>query len=192
MQANRGHVRLILLCLWFAIVGCRAHLPALPPGITLQPGRYLTAVFQAPEFVPDQAAYSLETFTVDATQGVEAGTFQALLRTELTRALEANGLKQEASQEACRLSGSIQLAALRGTRLRFIFGSISVELIVSGTITRGEEILFAFQDRVKITSPTRAGTAAPKEVEILLRQAVQTFAAHLLNELLLRKLPPEG
>jgi hypothetical protein len=157
----------------------------------LQPGRYLTTVFLAPEFAPDQTAYSLETFTVDATQGVEAGTFQALLRTELARALEANGLKQETSQEACRLSGSVQLAALRGTRLRFIFGSISVELIVSGTITRGEEILFAFQDRVDITSPTRAG-AAPKEVEILLRQAVQTFAAHLLNELLLRKLPPEG
>ncbi len=191
MQANRGPVRLFLILLWVASMGCRAHLPAPPPGITLQPGRYLTAVFQAPEFAPDQTAYSLETFTVDASQGVEAGAFQTLFRTELARALEANGLKQETSQEACRLSGSVQLAALRGTRLRFIFGSISVELIVSGTITRGEEILFAFQDRVDITSPTRAGTA-PKEVEILLRQAVQTLAVHLLNELLLRKLPPEG
>ncbi len=191
MQANRGHARVFLILLWVAIMGCRAHLPAPPPGITLQPGRYLTAVFQAPEFAPDQTAYSLETFTVDASQGVEAGAFQTLFRTELARALEANGLKQETSQEACRLSGSVQLAALRGTRLRFVFGSISVELIVSGTITRGEEILFAFQDRVNITSPTRAGTA-PKEVEILLRQAAQTFAAHLLNELLLRKLPPEG
>ncbi len=190
MQANRGYVRLILLCLWVAMVGCQAHLPALPPGITLQPGRYLTAVFQAPEFAPEQAAYSLETFTVEATQGVEARTFQTLLRTELARALDANGLKQEASQEACRLSGSVQLAALR-TRLRFIFGSISVELIVSGTITRGDQTLFAFQDRVNITSPTGA-RVAPKEVEILLRQAVQTFAAHLLNELLLRKLVPEG
>ena len=36
-----------------------------------------------------------------------------------------------------------------------------------------------------MTSPVNPGTPAPKERELLLGQAVRTFAAHLLNELLL-------
>jgi hypothetical protein len=82
--------------------------------------------------------------------------------------------------------------ALRGAALRFFRGKIDADLVVSGAITRGGDTLFAFQDRFRLSSPVNPGPPAPKEDDLLLRQAAQTFATHLLNELLLYGLPADG
>ena len=68
-------------------------------------------------------------------------------------------------------------------------GKISAGLEVSGAITREGQTLFAFRDRVRVTSPVKPGPPAPKEGELLLRQAVQAFVNHLLTELLLHGPP---
>jgi hypothetical protein len=43
-----------------------------------------------------------------------------------------------------------------------------------------------------MSSPVNPGPPAPKEDELLLRQAARTFASHLLNEMLLYWPPAEG
>ena len=106
------------------------------------------------------------------------------MQEELTRALGANGLKLD-PQSPTALSGTVQQVEIRGATFRFILGRLTAYLTVQGAIRRGDETLFAFQDRLKVTSPVNPGTPAPKERELLLGQAVRTFAAHLLNELLL-------
>lgn len=167
-------------------------LPSAPGGVTLQPGRYLKEYYRAPGFTPDRVTYALTPFTLETAQGVAPDTFQSLLMSELAQAFKANGLKLARSGDACQVSGAVQLVRVSGTSLRFLFGKISVDLIVSGAITQGEQTLFAFKDRVQLTSPLNPGLAAPKEVELLLKQAARTFASHLLTELLLHGLPPEA
>ena len=167
-------------------------LPSAPGGVTLQPGRYLTEHYRAPEFTPDRLTYALTPFTLQTAQGVAPDTFQPLFLAELARAFEANGLELAPPGDACLVSGTVQLVRVSGTSLRFLFGKISADLIVSGAITQGEQTLFAFFDRVQLTSPLNPGLAAPKEVELLLKQAARTFASHLLTELLLHGLPPEA
>lgn len=161
-------------------------LPAAPAGVTLQPGRYLERYYRAPGFAPDQVSYTLGPFTVELAQGVAPDTFLPLLQTELARAWENNGLKLASRGEAYLLSGTVHQVSVRGTGLRFLFGKIAATLIVSGTIAKGDQTLFAFQDHLNVTSPTRSGRPAPKEVELLLRQATRDFTTHLLNELLLQ------
>lgn len=179
---------LCLACLW----GCVPRVsPAVPAGVTLQPGRYLTAYYRAPDFTPAQATYALTPFSVETAQGFPADTFQTLFMEELTQAWQANGLRV-APQEDTVLSGVIQYVAIRGTTFRFIRGKIDADLIVSGAITRGDNTLFACQDRITLSSPVNPGPAAPKEAELLLRMAARTFANHLLNEMLLYWPPEEG
>ncbi len=178
---------LAVVLLW----GCAPRVPsAMPAGVTLQPGRYLTASYRAPDFLPDKASYVLEPFPVQSTE-VDPETFQAQLQEELTRAFRANGLKVDPHGDAT-LKGTVSLVEIRGTTFRFITGKITVYLLVEGTISRSGETLFAFQDLVKLTSPVNPGPPAPKERELLLSQATRTFAVHLLNELLLYGLPAEG
>jgi hypothetical protein len=172
--------------------GCLPRLaPATPPGVTLQPGRYLSMFYRAPDFTPERAAYLLEPFSIGEAQGVSTQTFQTLLREELLRAWQANGLKVSPRGDAV-LTGTVQYVALRGLSFRFITGKISADLVVSGALTRGGETLFAFQDRIHLNSPVKPGPAAPKEGELLLLEAARTLSAHLLNELLLYGLPVEG
>jgi hypothetical protein len=159
-------------------------LPAVPPSLTLQPGRYLTAYYRAPDFNPAQATYILKPFPVETIQGFSANTFQTLFMQELTQAWQANGLRIVPQGDTV-LSGVVQYVALRGTTLRIIRGRIDAVLIVSGVITRGDNTLFACQDRISLSSPVNPGPSAPKEKELLLRLAARTFADHLLNELLL-------
>jgi hypothetical protein len=83
------------------------------------------------------------------------------------------------------LNGTVQDVEIRGTKLRFITGRITGYLTVEGTITRGGEVLFAFQDRISLSSPLNPGPPAPREKELLLNEAIRTFTIHLLNELLL-------
>ena len=172
---------LALVCLW----GCAPHLaPTLPAGLALQPGRYLTSSYRAPDFDPARTTYALESFPVETAQGVDPAAFQVQLQEELTRALGANGLKLD-PQSPTVLSGTVQQVEIRGVTFRFLTGKITAYLTVQGVIRRGDETLFAFQDRLKLSSPVNPGSPAPKERELLLAQAVRTFAAHLLNELLL-------
>jgi len=172
---------LTLIVLW----GCAPRLaPALPAGIALQPGRYLTASYRAPDFPANRTTYALEPFTMAAAQGVAPETFQAQFQEELSRAFKDNGLKLD-PQSDTRLAGTVQQVAVKGAFFRFIAGKISVHLVVSAAITRGDDLLFACQDRISLDSPVNPGPPAPREAELLLQQAARTFAVHLLNELLL-------
>ena len=172
------------LTLWL-IWGCAPRLaPALPADIVLQPGRYLTSVYRAPDFPAARTVYGLEPFTIQAAQGVDPQGFQTQLQDELARAFKANGLKIDPKSDTV-LRGTVQSVEIRGASIRFITGKITAYLTISGAISRGDETLFAFQDRISLTSPVNPGPPAPRERELLLHLAVRTFAIHLLNELLL-------
>ena len=172
---------LTMMLIW----GCAPRMtPILAGDLTLQPGRYLTASYRAPDFAANRTAYALEPFTIPAAQGLDPEAFPAQLQAELSRAFQANGLKIDPDSDTV-LSGTVSRLTIRGAPLRFIFGKITVELTVEGRVTRGAETLFAFQDRISLTSPVNPGPSAPKEKELLLNQAARTFAFHLLNELLL-------
>ncbi len=172
--------------------GCMPRLaPATPPGVALSPGCYLTSYYRAPEFNPAQATYVLTPFEVSTAQGVAADTFQGLFMEELTLAWRANGLKVSPQGDTV-VNGVVQFVAIRGAVLRFLRGKIDADLVVSAAITRGDDTLFACQDRISLGSPVNPGPPAPKEDELLLRQAARTFAIHLLNEMLLYWPPAEG
>jgi hypothetical protein len=172
---------LLIFCLW----GCAPKIaPTLPGGLALQPGRYLTSSYRAPDFDPARTACALESFLVEIAREVDPETFQKQFQEELSRALKANGLKID-PQSPTVLSGAVQQVQIHGAAFRFLAGRITASLTVQGTISRGGEILFAFQDRLKVSSPVNPGPPAPKERELLLNQAAHTFAAHLMNELLL-------
>ena len=172
--------------------GCLLRpLPGPIAGVTLQPGRFLTGFYSAPDFAPEKVTYDLEPFTVEQAREVDPHDFQALLQTELVQTWEANGLKVKGPQGVCRLTGAVRLVSVKGTQLRFLMGRISARLEVSGAITQEGRTVFAFSDRVQVSSPVNPGPAAPKEREILLRQAARTFVNHLLTELLLYR-PPDS
>jgi hypothetical protein len=171
--------------------GCVPRVPpATPPGLTLTPGRYLTAYYRAPDFAPAQVTYVLTPFPVEMAQGTPADV-QDLFMQELDRAWRANGLKISLQGDT-DLTGVIQYVAVRGAAFRFLTGKIDADLVVSGAISRDDVTLFAFQDRVSLSSPVNPGPPAPKESDLLLRQAVRTFAGHLLNEMLLYWPSAEG
>jgi hypothetical protein len=183
---------LLLALLLVHLGGCAPRLaPAVPPGLALEPGRYIAAVYRNPDFTPIGVTYAVKPFSVEMARGVDPGTFQGLLQTELVQAMEANGLKL-APQGDATLTGVVQQVELRGKPLRFITGKICADLLVSGTISHQDQTLLAFQDRIHFTSPVNPGPPAPKEDELLLRQVAQTFAVHLLNELLLYWPPAAG
>lgn len=175
------------LCLALLMVcggGCHRPLPAPAPGVTLLPGRYLEGSYRAPGFAPGEAAYELQAFTVEEIRGLDRDTFLDLLQTDLAQAFEANGLKLKSGTGVCRVSGSVRRMTMQGALLRSLLGTISVHLEVSGAITREGQTLFAFSDRVRITSPVNLGPPAPKERELLVQQALRAFFHHLLTEML--------
>ncbi len=179
---------LSMMLIW----GCAPRMtPILIGDVALQPGRYVTASYRAPDFAANRTTYALEPFTVPAAQGVDPEAFQAQLQAELSRAFQANGLKIDPGSDTV-LGGTVPRLAIRGTSLRFILGKITARLTVEGRITRGAETLFAFQDRITLASPLNPGPPAPKEKELLLNLAARTFASHLLNELLLYWPAEEG
>jgi len=181
----------LALCLALLMVGGGCVPRPLPPvsGVTLQPGRFLEGFYLAPDFAPGRVTYDLEPFTVEQARGVDPGSFQALFQEELARAWEANGLKVKGPKGDCRVSGAVSLVSIRGTTLRFLTGKIFAELSVSGAITKEGQTVFAFSDRVELNSPVNPGPPAPREQELLLRQAARTFVNHLLTELLLYRPP---
>jgi hypothetical protein len=181
------------LCLWvtsvlaalalFMACGPRARPPA-PAGAPLQPGQYVQASVFAPDFQPDKVSYTLGAFTA-APNPASAGAFLKIFQDELGRAWKAQGLKLDQGAKACLLTGAIENLAVRGTRLRWLTGRIHASLSISGTITRGDQVLFAFRDQVSVSSPLAPGLAAPREQELLLRQLAREAIFRLLNELLL-------
>lgn len=182
---KRTSLGLLLALMMIGAWGCAPRLaPVIPSDIALQPGRYLTAYYRAPDFEATQATYSLSPFTVAGAQGVAPDTFQTILQDELRRAWQANGLKATPQGDAV-LTGTVQQITVRGGSIRFIIGKIWSDLTISGALIRGDQTLFAFQDRVHLTSPVTPGWPAPKEDELLLRQVARTFVSHLLDEILL-------
>jgi hypothetical protein len=185
IKKKRTSLGLVAALTLMVIWGCAPKLaPTLPGSLALQPGRYLTSVYRAPDFQAARTVYALEPFTVQATRGVEPAVFQKQLQADLARAFQANGLRLDPKSDTV-LSGTVQGVEIRGTALRFITGRITGYLTIEGTIARGGEVLFAFQDRISLSSPLNPGPPAPREKELLLDQAVRIFTIHLLNELLL-------
>jgi hypothetical protein len=179
-----------LSLVWFW--GC-AHWPAPTPpnGIVLQPGHYVTSSYRARDFAANRTVYALGEFTVSGAHDVDPVAFQAQFQEALSQAFRANGLKLDPHSDTI-LRGTVQRIDLRGESFRFLTGKITAYLTVEGNISRGDKILFAFQDRLKVFSPVNPGPPAPKEKELLLNQAARTFATHLLNELLLYWPEAEG
>ena len=176
-----------------ALLGCAATpSPAPSLGVALTPGRYLAWYGYTPGFAPDQAVYRLGSFTVTEARNTSADRFLSVFNGELTRAFTANGLKWADTPEACQASGEIRLIQVKGASLRFLRGRITGVLEVAGRITKGEQVLFAFHDRLTLDSPLSPGAAAPKETELLLQHLCREFAQRLLTELLLQGLPRDS
>ncbi len=183
------------LCLWMTSVlaaliiagacGLRQVQAPAPAGVPLQPGTYVKESYFAPDFKPDEVSYTLGNFTVAEAVGAPTEVFQKIFQDELVSAWQAQGLKLGAGKQACLFSGTIGDLAVRGTRLRWLTGRLHAALSISGAITRGDQVLFAFRDQVDVSSPLAPGPAAPREQELLLRQLARETIHHLLNELLL-------
>jgi hypothetical protein len=190
----KEHLILALTLTLLLGLGCAPRRLASPGGVALKPGDYLEASYRAPDFDPEQVSFILEPFTVQQAQGVAPEVFQTLLKAELAKALADNGLSTTPSEDQppCPLSGTVEQVRVKGSRFRWLIGQISGDLAVSGTIRRGEEVIFAFQDRVRLVSPINPGPPPPKETELLLKQVAHIFATHLLNELLLQGFAPGG
>ena len=181
---------LVMVPAWLA-GGCAPRPAPIVGGITLPPGSYVTASYRAPGWAAARTSYALSPFQVQAALGVAPETFQALLQEEISRALQANGLKVNPHSDTV-LGGTVSHLEVRGASLRFITGSITAALTVEGQVSRGSEVLLAFQDQIRISSPVNPGAPAPRETELLLTLAARTCADHLMNELLLTGAPPEA
>jgi len=169
--------------------GCGPRrLPAAPAdlaGLPFQPGQYVQESYFAPNFKPDEVSYRFDPFTVAPDSDAPVEAFLETFQDELVRAWVAQGLKVEQGNNACLLTGNIQRLSIKGGRLRWLTGRIHASLAISGALTQGEQVLFAFRDQVNVSSPLAPGRAAPREQELLLRQLARETIYHLLNELLL-------
>jgi hypothetical protein len=161
-------------------------LPPPPAGLPLlHPGQYVQESYFAPDFKPEEASYTFAAFTVSPGSEALGEAFRQALQDELARAWQAQGLKVEQGKNVARVSGTIQSLSIKGARLRWLSGRIFASLTIAGTIARGEQVLFAFQDQVDLSSPVSPGLAAPREQELFLHQLAREAAHHILNELLL-------
>ncbi len=185
------------LCLWVTSVlavltvgacGPRLMLPAAPAGVPLQPGIYVKESYLAPGFKPEEMSYILDDFTVTEANGASPELFLPIFQDELSKSWQAQGLKLGPGESAATLSGTIQNLAVQGARLRWLTGRLQASLVIAGTITRGNRVLFAFQDALEVSSPLAPGPPAPREQELLLRQLAREAIHHILNELLLKAL----
>ncbi len=160
-------------------------LPPLPAVPTYPPGQYVLESYVAPNFKPEDLSYTIAPFAMGPHSQVAAETFLKIFQEELVRAWQAQGLKLSPGAPASLVSGTIQQLAIRGAQLRWLTGRLHAELTITGAITRGEEVLFAFKDQVNLSSPLSPGLAAPKEQDLLLRQLAREAVHRVLNELLL-------
>lgn len=171
--------------------GCGPRaLPPLPAEFNCQPGRYVQESYFAANFTPEELTYTINPFTWGPGNDGAAESFLKIFQDELVSSWQAQGLQLGQGEQAGRLSGTIQHLSLQGARLRWLTGRLHAALVISGTITRGDQVLFAFRDQVNLSSPVAPGLAAPKEEDLLLRQLARETVHHLLNELLLSGTQP--
>lgn len=188
MAMRRGFS--LMICILAAAVAaleaCGPRLLSpLPADLTFPPGHYVQESYFAPNFKPEDLSYELVTFAMALNSEAPWETFLKIFQEELVRAWRAQGLKVGPGENAGRLSGTIQHLALRGAHLRWLTGRLHAELTLTGTITRRDEVLFAFKDQVNLSSPLVPGLAAPKEQDLLLRQLAREAVHRILNEMLL-------
>jgi hypothetical protein len=183
-------IRVLLLLFIGGGLGCA---PALHSpdwqGITLQPGRYLSQYFKSPDFSPAPATYHLEDFPLEQVKGLEAGLAARLFQEELRGAMKNNGLNLKPEAAGCILSGQVSLLNLGIPALRWLGGRSNAHLLVTGEIRQGQNIVFAFQDRVNFSLPIDPRRQSSLEPELIARRVIQQFAYNLLNELLLPSPP---
>jgi len=173
-----------------AVAACRPRVwPAGSTAAPFQPGRYVTESYFSPDFQPQQTAFTLAAFPVTRADNVSADAFEKIFQEELLLAWQEQGLKPAAGRDAARVSGTIHRVSVRGARLRWLTGQLHASLVVSGEITRGSQVLFAFRDQVFLSSPVAPGRASPQEKDLLLRHLARETVHHLLNELLLHGPP---
>lgn len=179
----------LISCLLAALTALGAcgprPLPAASAGLPFQPGRYVKESYFAPDFKPVEATYAVNAFPVTAARNAASEAFSKLFQEELVRAWQAQGLKVGSGKKTCRLSGTIYHLSVKGARFRFLTGRLRATLTISGAITLGDQVLFAFRDRVTMSSPVAPGLGVPKEKELLLSQLARETVFHLLNELML-------
>lgn len=160
-------------------------LPSAPLPVPLEAGRYVKERYVAPGFTTGNLACELGPFTYSGPPDNLGAVFLPLFTEEWQRVWQAQGLKPGPEASPCRLTGTIDHLAVRGTRLRWFAGRLHGELVLSGTLTREDQVLFAFRDRIRAFSPLAPGPAAPKEQELLLRFLAREAVTRLVNELLL-------
>jgi len=185
----------ILVVLAVLASGCAGGvkpLPGAPAGAIWQPGRYVQSSFFAPDFKPEEMSYTLAAFPVEQAERAPAAAFEKIFQAELVRAWQAQGLKLGPAEPAAALSGAIHHLALRGARLRWLSGRVHACLTISGAVTQGGRVVYAFRDQVQFSSPLAPGLAAPREQEMLLRALAREAVHHILNELLLQGRTPES
>ena len=176
----------IFLAALTAVSACGPRaLPPQPAAVVFLPGKFVRESYFAPAFKPADTTYSLNAFPVARASNASAEAFQKIFAEELIRAWQAQGLKIGSGKDACSLSGTIHHLAVRGARLRWLTGRLFASLTISGTLTRGTQVLFAFRDQVYLSSPLAPGLAAPMEKDLLLARLAREAVNHILNELLL-------
>ncbi len=184
MRRNILSWPLVLLALCLAS-GCTPRpLPGEAAGLALQPGNYLSRFFRAADFSPQMQLFRIEAFSLGEVVGLDPELAGQLFQEELQAALTDNGLRVAGDQAGCAVTGAIDHLSLRSPFIRFFTGKSHADLLVSGAISQGENVVFAFQDRVAFTvlvSPRQP----PLEPPLLARRAFRQFAHNLLNELLL-------
>jgi hypothetical protein len=163
-----------------------------PAGVLWQPGRYVLSSFFAPDFKPEDVSYTLAAFPVEQADRAPAVAFEKIFQAELVRVWQAQGLKIGPGEQAVTLSGTIHHLSLRGVRVRWLTGRVHASLTISGAVTQGGKVVFAFRDQVHLSSPLAPGPTAPREQELLLARLAREAVHHILNELLLQGRNPES
>ncbi len=186
--------RILLVLMVLILMGnCGPRtLPAAAGSVPRQPGRYVQESFVASDFNPAEVAYTFAAFPVEQGDRAPSEAFQNIFQEELLRAWQAQGLQVKPGGNSGRLAGVIHRLSLRGTRVRWLTGRIHASLSLSGTITFGDRVVFAFWDSLRVSSPVAPGPAAPREQELLLRRLAREAVHRLLNELLLQGRNPES
>lgn len=184
----------LALAALLAVAACAPGPLAPPaPGLSLKSGRYVLESYVAPGVNPGELACALLPFTWAAPPGHRDKAFLKLYQEELARAWQAQGLKVGPPESPCHLSGTIHELSVWGGRFRRFTGRLHARVVLSGTLRQGDQVLFAFRDEVRASSPVAPGPGAPGEEELLLKFLAREAVTRFLNELLLvREPPPSG
>jgi hypothetical protein len=160
----------------------------------LQPGRYVQRVYRSPDFNPAALTYQLEPLPVTFSQGLSPQEAADLFNTVLVQTMQANGLQIAAKPGAAVLTGQVERFTVASPAWRFLSGRGQVQIQARGEIRQGQEVVFAFQDWVKINPAVNPRHQPGLERDLLAQQAARRLAMNLLNEMLLppRPEPPDA